>query len=104
MPAGYLSAEKYETGFQPPGQFGEICYRDVTSPIDPSDHRLDSSGGGKGRYTSMENRGVTIGVGGERCFWDVTSPIDPSDHRLDSSGGGKGRYTRMMLENRGMRL
>ena len=37
-----------DSGFLPPGKYGEMCFRDVTSPIDPSDHRLDSSGGGKG--------------------------------------------------------
>ncbi len=40
-----------DSGFPPSGSGRggtEIRLRDVTSPIDPSDHRLDSSGGAKG--------------------------------------------------------
>ena len=35
VPEGYMKFDS-DVGFQPPG---EICSRDVTSPIDPSDHK-----------------------------------------------------------------
>ena len=61
IPKGYMTFEQ-EGGGEPEPQPQKLSFRDVTSPINPQDYTLDSSGGKGNHYTPMQYTLIFIAV------------------------------------------